>query len=106
VCISSAAAVVASDPDSDAAAPASNSDAPTTTEDKREPRRSPHWQSVVAPESNLNAGDSDSEGAVDVRCRRSVWTLLRDYRMLAHDDGDGRPLRYMSLYGGVVTNML
>jgi hypothetical protein len=35
-----------------------------------------------------------------------VWTLLRDDRMLAHDDGEGRPLRYMSLYGGIVTSML
>jgi hypothetical protein len=35
-----------------------------------------------------------------------VWTLLRDYRMLAHDDGEGRPLRFMSLYGGMVTKML
>jgi hypothetical protein len=26
--------------------------------------------------------------------------------MLAHDDGEGRPLRYMSLYGGMVTSML
>jgi hypothetical protein len=36
----------------------------------------------------------------------TVSVLLRDYRMLAHDDGEGRPLRYMSLYGGVVTKML
>ncbi len=36
----------------------------------------------------------------------AVAVLLRDYRMLAHDDGDGRPLRYMSLYGGMVTRML
>jgi hypothetical protein len=35
-----------------------------------------------------------------------VLTLLRDDRMLAHDDGEGRPLRYMSLYGGMVTSML
>jgi hypothetical protein len=35
-----------------------------------------------------------------------VWTLLQDYRMLAHDDGEGRPLRYMSLYGGMLTGML
>jgi hypothetical protein len=40
------------------------------------------------------------------RCRRSVWTLLQDHRMLAHDDGEGRPLRYMSLYGGIVTKLL
>jgi hypothetical protein len=32
--------------------------------------------------------------------------MLRDYRMLAHDDGEGRPLRCMSLYGGIVTKML
>ncbi len=36
----------------------------------------------------------------------SVAVVLRDYRMLAHDDGEGRPLRYMSLYGGMVTSML
>ncbi len=45
-----------------------------------------------------------SEGAR--RCHRSVWTLLRDDRMLAHDDGEGRPLRYLSWYGGIVTSML
>jgi hypothetical protein len=40
-------------------------------------------------------------------CRTaSVWTLLQDDRMLAHDDGEGRPLRCMSLYGGMVTKML
>jgi transcriptional regulator of acetoin/glycerol metabolism len=38
--------------------------------------------------------------------RRSVAVVLRDDRMLAHDDGEGRPLRYMSLYGGMVTRML
>jgi hypothetical protein len=38
--------------------------------------------------------------------RRSVAVVLRDDRMLAHDDGEGRPLRYMSLYGGMVTSML
>ncbi len=36
----------------------------------------------------------------------SVAAMLRDYRMLAHDDGEGRPLRYMSLYGGIVAKML
>jgi hypothetical protein len=36
----------------------------------------------------------------------SVAAMLRDYRMLAHDDGKGRPLRCMSLYGGIVTKML
>ena len=36
----------------------------------------------------------------------SVAAVLRDGRMLAHDDGEGRPLRYMSLYGGMVTSML
>ena len=36
----------------------------------------------------------------------SVAVLLGDDRMLAHDDGEGRPLRYMSLYGGMVTSML
>jgi hypothetical protein len=35
-----------------------------------------------------------------------VRTLLRDDRMLAHDDGVGRPLRCMSLYGGIVATML
>jgi hypothetical protein len=35
-----------------------------------------------------------------------VWTLLRDDRILAHDDGEGQPRRYMSLYGGIVTKML
>ncbi len=36
----------------------------------------------------------------------SVAVVLRDGRMLAHGDGEGRPLRYMSLYGGMVTSML
>jgi hypothetical protein len=36
----------------------------------------------------------------------SVAVVLRDGRMLAHDDGEGRPLRYLSLYGGMVTSML
>jgi hypothetical protein len=35
-----------------------------------------------------------------------IAAMLRDYRMLAHDDGEGRPLRCMSLYGGIVTKML
>jgi hypothetical protein len=35
-----------------------------------------------------------------------VAAMLRDHRMLGHDDGEGRPLRYMSLYGGMVTKML
>jgi hypothetical protein len=35
-----------------------------------------------------------------------IAAMLRDYRMLAHDDGEGRPLRCMSLYGGMVTKML
>jgi hypothetical protein len=35
-----------------------------------------------------------------------MWTLLQDHRMLAHDDGEGRPLRYMSLYGDIVTKLL
>ncbi len=38
--------------------------------------------------------------------RESVAAVLRDGRMLGHDDGEGRPLRYMSLYGGMVTSML
>jgi hypothetical protein len=36
----------------------------------------------------------------------NIAAMLRDYRMLAHDDGEGRPLRCMSLYGGIVTKML
>jgi hypothetical protein len=59
-------------------------------------------------------GSQASVGSVHVdvevdhasRCRRSVWTLLQDDRMLAHDDGEGRPLRYMSLYGGIVAKLL
>jgi hypothetical protein len=35
-----------------------------------------------------------------------MCTLLRDDRMLAHDDGEGQPLRYLSLYGGIVAGML
>jgi hypothetical protein len=35
-----------------------------------------------------------------------IAAMLQDYRMLAHDDGEGRPLRCMSLYGGIVTKML
>ena len=36
----------------------------------------------------------------------SVAVVLRDGRMLAHDDGEGQPLRYLSLYGGIVAGML
>jgi hypothetical protein len=37
-----------------------------------------------------------------------VALLLRDDRMLAYNDGEGRRLRYMSLYCGImmVTKML
>jgi hypothetical protein len=35
-----------------------------------------------------------------------VHTLLHDARMLGHDDGDGRPLRYLSWFGGMVTRFL
>ncbi len=50
-------------------------------------------------------GEGEGDGTAPPH-RRTVWTMLRDYRMLAHDDGEGRPLRYMSLYGGIVTKML
>ena len=40
------------------------------------------------------------------RAAAVVRATLQDYRVLAHDDGEGRPLRYMSLYGGIVTKML
>jgi hypothetical protein len=33
-------------------------------------------------------------------------TFLHDERMLGHDDGEGRPLRYLSWYGGMVTRFL
>jgi hypothetical protein len=39
-------------------------------------------------------------------CDPPIAAVLRDYRMLGHDDGEGRPRRYMSLYGGIVTKML
>jgi hypothetical protein len=39
-------------------------------------------------------------------CDPPIAAVLRDYRMLGHDDGEGRPRRYMSLYGGMVTKML
>lgn len=35
-----------------------------------------------------------------------VHTLLKDVRLLAHDDGDGKPQRYLSWYGGMVTCLL
>jgi hypothetical protein len=46
--------------------------------------------------------DARADGGAD----ESVAVMLRDYRMLGHDDGEGRPLRYMSLYGGMVATML
>jgi hypothetical protein len=45
----------------------------------------------------------DGDAVPALQC---VWTVLRDSRMLAHDDGEGQPLRYMSLYGGMVTTLL
>ncbi len=65
-----------------------------------------HGQGCSLPSlfrSRESGDDADAS-----RCRRSVWTLLRDYRMLAHwhDDGEGRPLRCMSLYGGIVAKLL
>jgi hypothetical protein len=87
VCMSSEVAVVAVDPDT--ATPSSM-----------------HGQGCSLPSlfrSRESGDDADAS-----RCRRSVWTLLRDYRMLAHwhDDGEGRPLRCMSLYGGIVAKLL
>jgi hypothetical protein len=35
-----------------------------------------------------------------------VQTFLHDARMLGHDDGEGRPLRYLSWFGGMVTRFL
>lgn len=35
-----------------------------------------------------------------------VHTFLHDERMLGNDDGEGKPLRYLSLYGGIVTRFL
>ena len=85
VCMSSEVAVVAVDPDTAT---------PSSTHGR--------WSWL---QSLFRSRDSGDDGDAS-RCRRSVWTLLRDYRMLAHDDGEGRPLRYMSLYGGIVAKML
>ncbi len=57
---------------------------------------------VVAVDPIIRPGST----ACDVSHRCTVWTMLSDYRILAHDDSEGRPLRYMSLYGGIVTKML
>jgi hypothetical protein len=35
-----------------------------------------------------------------------MHTFLHDERMLGHDDGEGKPLRYLSWYGGIVTRFL
>lgn len=35
-----------------------------------------------------------------------VHTFLHDARMHGHDDGDGKPLRYLSWFGGIVTRFL
>jgi hypothetical protein len=43
---------------------------------------------------------------VDVSPVSPVHTFLHDARMLGHDDGDGRPLRYLSWFGGMVTRFL
>ncbi len=37
---------------------------------------------------------------------RSVATVLRDYRVMGHDDQEGMPWRYLSTYGGIVCKML
>jgi hypothetical protein len=87
VCISSGVAVVAVD--ADTAAPART--------------RGPLWRLQSLFRSRGSGLDADADA---LRCRASVRTLLRDDRMLAHDDGEGRPLRCMSLYGGIVTTML
>lgn len=47
--------------------------------------------------------ETETETATDVSPLR---TFMHDSRMLAHDDGEGRPLRYLSLYGGMVTRFL
>jgi hypothetical protein len=56
-------------------------------------------------------GVADADGSGSSKrpravCDSPITAVLRDDRILAHDDGEGRPLRYMSLYGGMVTNML
>ncbi len=42
----------------------------------------------------------------DVAPVSPVHTFLHDARMLGHDDGEGRPLRYLSWFGGMVTRFL
>jgi hypothetical protein len=42
----------------------------------------------------------------DVTPVSPVHTFLHDERMLGNDDGEGKPLRYLSLYGGIVTRFL
>jgi hypothetical protein len=42
----------------------------------------------------------------DVSSVSPVHTFLHDARMLGHDDGEGRPLRYLSWFGGIVTRFL
>ncbi len=80
-----------------------------------------HWLCAgvcISDERAAVTADADVDVDVDVSKRlkwgdgrrwsgsESVAVVLRDGRMLAHADGEGRPLRYMSLYGGMVTRML
>lgn len=64
-------------------------------------RRSSHWlQAVVA----CGTGAADALRATVEPS--PVLQLLHDGRLTACDDGEGRPLRYMSWYGGMVAAML
>jgi hypothetical protein len=64
-------------------------------------RHSSHWlRAVVA----CGTGAADALRATVEPS--PVLQLLHDRRLTACDDGEGRPLRYMSWYGGMVAAML
>jgi hypothetical protein len=108
VCISSDAAVVAADTVIDAAAAPAAAGVTVDSQRPRQHRLLSFFRrrgSASSPASTVPTVDVEAVDRAS-RCRRSVWTLLQDDRMLAHDDGEGRPLRYMSLYGGIVTKLL
>jgi hypothetical protein len=60
-------------------------------------------QQQTHEQSETDMETETCETATDVP---PLHTFMHDARMLAHDDGEGRPLRYLSLYGGMVTRFL